>query len=290
MGILKDQIKFNTKIGNIYIFGKLSFLKHFKSEVCRYTKKIYLNKNVSFNDNDIIFSINNSKIFDKKKLKKGIFINYHDSYLPAFKGLNSSTWSILKKKKTHGCTFHIMDESIDTGPIIYQKKITIPTNYNSHQVDLKNIFNGFELFKKILRDLFIKKVINFKYQKKTGKYFSKKDLLKIPLLGFIDLKWNKEKIIRHFNALKVSNFKKNFILNPKLLTKNYQILEIVNITVIKDNKSKNMTKLHKIKKKKFFLKKSKNLLEIEINKDLNKLEILGSKEIENYLKKKNINL
>ena len=183
-----------------------------------------------------------------------------------------------------------MDESIDTGPIIYQKKITIPTNYNSHQVDLKNIFNGFELFKKILRDLFIKKVINFKYQKKTGKYFSKKDLLKIPLLGFIDLKWNKEKIIRHFNALKVSNFKKNFILNPKLLTKNYQILEIVNITVIKDNKSKNMTKLHKIKKKKFFLKKSKNLLEIEINKDLNKLEILGSKEIENYLKKKNINL
>ena len=54
-----------------------------------------------------------------------------------------------------------------------------------------------------------KKIINFKYQKNIGKYFSKKDLLKIPLLGFIDLSWKTEKIIRHFNALKVSNFKKN---------------------------------------------------------------------------------
>ena len=242
-GILKDQIKFNNKIGNIYIFGKSSFLKHFKNEIYLYTKKVYLNKNTSFRDNDIIFSVNNSKIFNKKKLQKGIFINYHDSYLPAFKGLNSSTWSILGKKKTHGCTFHIIDEGIDTGPIIYQKKIIIPTHYTSHQVDLKNILNGFELFKKILRDIFIKKIINFKYQKNIGKYFSKKDLLKIPLLGFIDLSWKTEKIIRHFNALKVSNFKKNFVLNPKLLTKNYQILEIIDIKVIKNNKSKNKKKL-----------------------------------------------
>jgi len=40
----------------------------------------------------------------------------------------------------------------------------------------------------------------------------------------------------------------------------------------------------------FFLKKNKKILKIEINKDLHKLEILGSKEIENYINKKNINL
>ena len=70
-------------------------------------------------------------------------------------------------------------------------------------------------------------------------------------------------------------FQKIFVLNPKLLTKNYQILEIIDIKVIKKNKNKNKIKL--IKKKCFFEKEK--ILKIEINKDLHKLEILDLKKL-----------
>jgi len=290
MVILKDQIEFKSNIGNIYIYGKLTFLEHFKNEVYRYTKKVYLNKKASFERNDIIFSINNPKIFKKKILKRGTFINYHDSYLPYFKGLNSSTWSILKKNKHHGCTYHFIDATIDTGPIIYQKKMNILSYYNSHLIDLKNIYSGFELFKKILKDIFVKKKINYHHQSKKGKYFSKKDLLKIPLYGFIDLNWKIERISRHFKALKVSDFKKNFILTPKLLTKNNEIVDILDLKVIKARDILSYMKENKAMNKKFFYKKKNYLLEFETNKKIKSTKFQNSVGIKNYIKNKINNL
>lgn len=151
------QLKFNYKINNVHIIGRSSFLIYFKNEAKNFTSRVFLNKKTNYKKNDIIFSINNPTIISKNILEKTICINYHNSYLPYFKGLNSSTWAIIKNSKFHGCTFHLVDSGIDTGPIIYQKKIKILTNYTSRDLDILNIKNSFILYKRILNDIFLKK-------------------------------------------------------------------------------------------------------------------------------------
>jgi len=52
-------------------------------------------------------------------------MNLHPSLLPAYKGTKSSVWAILNNEKYTGISFHYMDSSIDTGRIIFKKKIII---------------------------------------------------------------------------------------------------------------------------------------------------------------------
>ena len=54
------------------------------------------------------------------KIKKHFFINKHSSLLPSFKGLMPYFWTKIMKKK-NGVTFHLVNNKIDKGKIIYQK-------------------------------------------------------------------------------------------------------------------------------------------------------------------------
>ena len=60
------------------------------------------------------------------------------SYLPWNRGADPNFWSILEDTPK-GVTIHIMDESIDTGDILYQKD---PLEFNS-QNELINHINLF---------------------------------------------------------------------------------------------------------------------------------------------------
>ena len=49
-------------------------------------------------------------------------INIHPSLLPNFRGKKCSQTGLRKKVKTSGCSVHFVDEGIDTGEIIGQKR------------------------------------------------------------------------------------------------------------------------------------------------------------------------
>lgn len=53
------------------------------------------------------------------------FINVHPSLLPKYRGANPYSSVIINGEKETGVTLHYMDESFDTGDIIFQKKIAI---------------------------------------------------------------------------------------------------------------------------------------------------------------------
>lgn len=74
-----------------------------------------------------LFSISNPHLFNKILLKKakGLIINYHNSLLPKYAGLNASSWAILNSEKIHGITWHLINEKIDAGDILYQVKFLI---------------------------------------------------------------------------------------------------------------------------------------------------------------------
>ena len=64
-----------------------------------------------------------------RKFKKPI-INIHPSLLPKFKGLNTYERILKNKEIQTGCTVHYVNEKLDGGKIILQKRFFIQKNDN----------------------------------------------------------------------------------------------------------------------------------------------------------------
>ena len=74
-----------------------------------------------------IFLAGFMKILSKKFINKfkNKILNIHPSLLPKYKGLNTHERAIKNKEKFSGCTIHFVNEKLDSGKIILQKKVKI---------------------------------------------------------------------------------------------------------------------------------------------------------------------
>ena len=76
------------------------------------------------------------------------FINTHPSYLPYNRGKNYNFWA-LKESTPFGVTLHLIDDGIDTGPIVAQKEIpydwtdTGESLYQKAKSEMVNLFKYF---------------------------------------------------------------------------------------------------------------------------------------------------
>ena len=52
-------------------------------------------------------------------------INMHPSLLPAFKGLNTHERVLAAGARVHGCTVHLVDAGLDSGPILAQAGLAV---------------------------------------------------------------------------------------------------------------------------------------------------------------------
>ena len=112
--LLLGKIKDTSKI-------KKAILKKKWKVICK-NKKV---KKKDLKNIDLVITFNYRKILDKnilKKLKRPA-INLHISYLPFNRGCHPNFWSFVENSPK-GVTIHEIDKGIDTGPIIYQKKIS----------------------------------------------------------------------------------------------------------------------------------------------------------------------
>lgn len=120
---------------DIFAPGKdLSFIKSFKlKEIkARSVNSKEFQKAVLKLNPDIILVGSWSEKFKKPiiDLPKIGTINCHPSLLPAYRGPNPYMRVIMNEEKETGITFHLMDENLDTGPILLQKKIDIVQGFN----------------------------------------------------------------------------------------------------------------------------------------------------------------
>ena len=75
----------------------------------------------------------------------GRIINLHISYLPWNRGADPNLWSFLENTPK-GVTIHLMDEGLDTGPILVQRKVamfpedTLRTSYERLSREIENLF------------------------------------------------------------------------------------------------------------------------------------------------------
>jgi len=67
----------------------------------------------------------------------GRIINIHPSLLPKYKGLNTFKRVLISKEKITGCTVHYVNQKLDAGKIILQKKIFIESNDNEKTLKAK---------------------------------------------------------------------------------------------------------------------------------------------------------
>lgn len=76
-------------------------------------------------------------------------VNFHDSLLPKFTGFSPLLWALLAGESETGFTAHKMDEELDAGPIIMQRKFPIlPTDSGPDLVR-----RSLELIPDLLRDV-----------------------------------------------------------------------------------------------------------------------------------------
>ena len=71
-----------------------------------------------------------------KKVKIPI-LNIHPSLLPKLKGLNTHERAIKAKHKFSGCTVHYVNEKLDSGEIIVQKKVKILKSDDAKSLEKK---------------------------------------------------------------------------------------------------------------------------------------------------------
>ena len=137
--------------------------------------KSFLNK-INKIKPDCMISFVADTIISKKvisKFKKGIF-SWHGGILPDYRGFNSTAWSILNGSKKVGISLQKITDGVDTGNIVYCKKININSGKTIFELD-KKLYYSFKLnyFTKLIKNLKNKKKINFLIKKKEGKqYFS----------------------------------------------------------------------------------------------------------------------
>ncbi len=174
LGVFYTLSIFRNYFSGLYDFK--SFSKKYKVDVI-YIDSLdnknlfnYLNKRSKI----ISFAITNH-IFSKKiiDLKGHVIINKHSSLLPAFKGLFPYFWTKIMGK-ANGVTFHLIDEKIDNGKIIYQKKIN--KNFKSMISFYLYVFNIYPKYLYIsLKNLKKKKYGKKKYPSSYYSLPKKKD-------------------------------------------------------------------------------------------------------------------
>lgn len=218
-------------------------------------------KNIKKIRPDYLFSVLNEKILQTEYLKfvKKHSINFHDGPLPKYAGLFSSSWAIYNSEKEHGVCWHKIENTIDTGDILFQKKFSIKRNVTAYEVDTKGIIEGIKLFKKIVKNI---KNSSFKFKKQNLKkrsYFGKQDLRKIfkeyiknkknkNLLRAFSISSDKEKILSRYFNVKLRLLKKENNDNFNI-TNEYKLKKIINFVnkTIKTDFKFDRKKIYKLK-------------------------------------------
>ena len=139
---LKNLIKFSKtnnspiKIGIVVSNNKKAYgiryakKNKIKIKIIDFSKKREINdllKILKFNNIRLICLAGFLKILSKDFIKsfKGKIIDIHPSLLPKYKGLNTHEKVLENNEEFTGCSVHFVNEKLDGGKIILQKKIKI---------------------------------------------------------------------------------------------------------------------------------------------------------------------
>jgi phosphoribosylglycinamide formyltransferase 1 len=74
---------------------------------------------------DLVVSAGFMKLVGKRFLERFTMVNTHPALLPAFPGAHAVRDALAYGAKVTGCTVHLVDSGVDTGPVIAQRSVEI---------------------------------------------------------------------------------------------------------------------------------------------------------------------
>ena len=157
----KSPIKINIVISNKQNAYGIKYAKKnkIKIQIVDFSKKSEINhllKILKFNNIKLICLAGFLKILSKNFIKSfnGKIINIHPSLLPKYKGLNTHERVLENNEKFTGCTVHFVNEKLDGGKIILQKKIKIFKKDNVKSLKIRVLKEEYKLYPKSIIKIF----------------------------------------------------------------------------------------------------------------------------------------
>lgn len=80
-------------------------------------------------------------------------INFHDSPLPSYAGVNATNWALINGEIFHGITWHVMTDVIDAGDILKQATFPITDEDTALTLNAKGYEKSIELFAELVDEL-----------------------------------------------------------------------------------------------------------------------------------------
>ena len=158
----KSPISINLIISNNPRSKGLELGKTYKIK-----KKVFDFKNTLLAEKKILIELNKNKINliclagFMKILSKGFInsfdgkiLNIHPSLLPKYKGLNTHERVIENKDKYSGCSVHFVNEKLDSGKIIGQKKVKINKTDTPQTLAKKILIQEHKLYPEAILKIF----------------------------------------------------------------------------------------------------------------------------------------
>ena len=156
-----SPIKINIVISNNKRAYGIRYAKKnkIKIKIIDFSKKREINdllKILKFNNIRLICLAGFLKILSKDFISsfKGKIINIHPSLLPKYKGLNTHERVLENNEKFTGCSVHYVNEKLDGGKIIIQKKIRIYKKDNVKSLKKRVLKEEYKLYPKSIIKIF----------------------------------------------------------------------------------------------------------------------------------------
>jgi phosphoribosylglycinamide formyltransferase-1 len=83
----------------------------------------------------------------------GRVVNIHPSLLPKFPGLEAWRQALESGETETGCTVHLVDEGMDTGPILAQERVPILPGDTSESLHARIQVAEHRLYPRVIADL-----------------------------------------------------------------------------------------------------------------------------------------
>ncbi len=157
---------------------------------------------------DVLISVQFNTILQKEHIQKAtLAVNLHMAPLPEYRGCNQFSFAIIDNATTFGTTLHIIDEQIDHGDILFEKRFSVPAD--CWVEDLYNL--TYKASKELLTENLLLLIqgnystipqSHLEQARGTQLHYRKE----INDIKKIDLNWDAEKIARHIRATYMPNF------------------------------------------------------------------------------------
>jgi len=158
---------------------------------------------LDFDRPDFLVSVQYHQILKQQHIEcaKELAVNLHMAPLPEYRGCNQFSFAIVDEAKTFGSTLHVMDEGIDSGDILFERRFPI-----AEKAWVQDLYDQTARESVLLFEEAIPKIISGNYERQAQEALIAERGTAIHYrneineLKMIDKSWDAEKQDRHIRA------------------------------------------------------------------------------------------